>query len=180
MLRVPSYEELSKEQDEVYNLPLDGNYLVIGPPGTGKTVMAMHRAARFSRAKRSNLFLTCGRPLAQYLDQAVGLTGSGGVAYTLHSWLPQWYGNYFHRKPPMKSKWEFDFLQVLLDIEKAEKEGRYFGRFNHIVVDEGQDFAKELYLVLRRIADHTTVFADENQRLYEDNSTVRDIQTYLG
>lgn len=165
MLRVPSYEELSKEQDEVYNLPLDGNYLVIGPPGTGKTIMAMHRAARFTHAKGSNLFLTRGKPLAQYLDQAVGVMGSGGVAYTLHSWLPQWYDRYFHRKPPMKAEWEFDFLQILLDIETAGKEGRYFSRLNHIVVDEGQDFAKELYLVLRRIADHITVFADEKSAL---------------
>ena len=32
----------------------------------------------------------------------------------------------------------------------------------------------------RLIADNITVFADENQRLHENNSTIEQIQTYLG
>ena len=34
MLKLPSYQQLSKEQDAIYNLPLTGSYLVMGPPGT--------------------------------------------------------------------------------------------------------------------------------------------------
>ena len=40
MLKLPPYQELSKEQDTINNLPLTGTNLVVGPPGTGKTTLA--------------------------------------------------------------------------------------------------------------------------------------------
>ncbi|MCO6690356.1 PhoH family protein [Pseudomonas shirazica] len=38
--------DLDKEQKEIYHgAPPTDSILVVGPPGTGKTVMAFHRAA---------------------------------------------------------------------------------------------------------------------------------------
>lgn len=46
-IRLPAWNELSKdEQVPILNLPLDKNCVVLGPPGSGKTVLALHRAAR--------------------------------------------------------------------------------------------------------------------------------------
>ena len=55
-MKLPTYQDLSKEQDAINNLPLEGTYLVTGPPGTGKTVMALYRAQMISeRGERVKL-----------------------------------------------------------------------------------------------------------------------------
>ncbi len=46
--RLPGVEELNKDQDGVLRLPEDGQFLVVGGPGTGKSVVALLRAMKFS------------------------------------------------------------------------------------------------------------------------------------
>jgi superfamily I DNA/RNA helicase len=50
----------------------------------------------------------------------------------------------------------------------------------HLILDEGQDFASGFYMVARHIARTATIFADENQRITEDNSTLDTIRAYSG
>ena len=46
-MRFPSFTDLDREQRAIYSgAPLGESILVMGPPGTGKTVMAFHRAER--------------------------------------------------------------------------------------------------------------------------------------
>jgi len=50
MFRLPSYQELTKEQINIHNLPSEGKYLVIGRQEPGKTVIAIYRAQMLRRA----------------------------------------------------------------------------------------------------------------------------------
>jgi len=187
-LRIPAYSELDREQIEILNIPLQGKHLVVGPPGSGKTVMALHRAQMFGLANVHNLFLTHGKALSKYLEQAVYDTpGVGGGAFTMHAWLHDFYRKYFNRSFPHIGEWGVDWMQVLRDVDAMlkgkDKVFRPYGHFrpyDHLVIDEGQDFAKELYLVAPSLAEHITVFADENQRLWPDNATIREISAHLG
>ena len=45
-MRLPEYEKLSKSQVDIYRDKIEGNMLVSGPPGSGKTILALHRAAK--------------------------------------------------------------------------------------------------------------------------------------
>ena len=69
-MRLPAFEDLSKEQDLIYNLDLDGNYLVSGPPGTGKSVMALYRAQVLTFDDREPALLMYNNVLQQYTAQA--------------------------------------------------------------------------------------------------------------
>ena len=66
------FELLSKEQDLVFNLPLTGQYLVVGPPGTGKSVVALHRAGRVSKSGSTTdlVILTKSRLLKEWTKES--------------------------------------------------------------------------------------------------------------
>jgi superfamily I DNA/RNA helicase len=179
MLKLPAYQDLAREQLEIYNLPLNGSYLVVGPPGTGKTIMALHRASMYLRASMKTHFLVYSNTLTQYLDQAVKQEKLDSVATTLHKWFPYWYQRSLRRWPPRVAKFEFDWNTILSELNNYLKTGRMLNQYEHIVIDEGQDFPKEFYFVLRLITKNITVFADENQRITETQSTLREIQQSL-
>jgi hypothetical protein len=91
-MRLPSYEDLSKEQDRINNLPLDGSFLVTGPPGTGKTVMALYRASVLQSKKRHVSLLMHSRLLTKYttsateellIDGSVQIDGVDSICMTL-------------------------------------------------------------------------------------------------
>ena len=49
---LPGIQDLSKDQDEALALPLEGQYLIIGGPGTGKSVVALLRARRLATGEK--------------------------------------------------------------------------------------------------------------------------------
>ena len=57
MRKFPSTTELSSEQREIYSANLDKALLIVGPPGTGKTVMAIMRAQRMSQDGDCKIFM---------------------------------------------------------------------------------------------------------------------------
>ena len=64
--RLPTYEELSKEQDRVLRrTQLEGRYLVCGAPGTGKTVIALLLADKLKRNNKDCLCLLYNNVLAK-------------------------------------------------------------------------------------------------------------------
>jgi superfamily I DNA/RNA helicase len=50
----------------------------------------------------------------------------------------------------------------------------------HLIIDEGQDFAPGFFLVASHITKTVTVFADENQRINTENSTLARIRAATG
>src|SRR4051812_17968133 len=100
MLQLPTYQELSEEQDSVYNLPTNGKYLVVGPPGTGKTVMALYRAHQVNGAEHTAQLLVYNRPLERYLRQALQKLDLEGNAPTFHKWLHKWCVEHFRLSYP--------------------------------------------------------------------------------
>ena len=49
--KLPSVEDLDKEQDVILRLPEDGIFLVTGGPGTGKSVVSLIRRNRVKKSK---------------------------------------------------------------------------------------------------------------------------------
>jgi superfamily I DNA/RNA helicase len=176
-MRLPSYQDLSKEQDRINDLPIDGRHLVVGAPGTGKTVMGLYRAAMLKRARRRAKLLMYSRLLTQYTQNAADELLLDGTVETFHRWFFDFYYRNYGRRPPEAEPYRYDFSEALTLInsspptDKAESD---------LIVDEGQDLPKEFYLLTPLIADNVVVFADENQRITDWCSSIAEIKAFGG
>jgi len=177
MFEMPAYQNLSKEQDSVINLPLEGISLITGPPGTGKTVVALYRAELCQKAGMSPRLIVFNNTLDQYLNLATNHIGVSANTSTFHSWFGSWYNENFGRYAPKVDDYVFDWDQIFINIGHK---GNDINKEKYIILDEGQDFPPRLYMILPLIMENISVYADENQRLREHNSTINEIRKNLG
>ena len=83
-MHLPTWEELSSvpEQLDVLEYPLDQSLFVAGPPGSGKTVLAMHRArqaAEFEAARNRAAPQVGVVTFNRMLRRLLALMNEGGV-----------------------------------------------------------------------------------------------------
>ena len=164
---LPDYSELNPQQVDMINLPTDQNFVIKGSPGTGKTVVALYRAAEMIDQKI--LLLVYNRPLMLYLESAVDeLELDDCEVKTYHSWLTKFYHDKFGRSVPEVSDYEYDWGVILDDCESITPS------YDHIIIDEAQDFPKELLMILAKVGENITCFIDPNQAIVAGKTGVVD------
>ena len=184
-MRLPTWEELTSvpEQLDVLEYPLDQSLFVVGPPGSGKTVLAMHRAQRGTEfeAERNSApssadVVTFNRMLRRLLT----LMSEGGVsAYTMQSFVWNDYGARLGEQPARHEhdRYAYAWDEMLTRLEQA----RVRPNRAHLVMDEGQDLPQEFFSYVRRYVARTmSVFADEDQALRNRRTTLEDIKAATG
>ena len=76
---------IQREQDEIIRSPLPGLLIVQGGPGTGKTAVALHRAAyllythRFPLERQGVLVVGPNPLFLRYIEQVLPSLGEAGV-----------------------------------------------------------------------------------------------------
>lgn len=170
-----TYLDLTIDQrTSLDGLPFDGNHLVSGPPGSGKSLLAAQRAVMLTLTGTPVVVLTRSNLLRQSLAatvHALGPADRGARVATAHGWLAEWYGEKVPRSPDGWHDWDALF-------DRAADTGPVPGLT--LVVDEGQDLPPQFYLLCRLLGARTTVFADECQRLTDTHSTLAEIAGNLG
>ena len=144
-VRLPSYQELSKEQDRINDLPADGRHLVIGPPGTGKTVMALYRASMLKKRRRKAMLLMYSRLLMQYTENAAGDLLLDGQVATFHSWFSDFYRRNYQMTPPETAPLRLRLRPRSCAWVNANPPKPEI--LTDLLVDEGQDLQKEFYML---------------------------------
>jgi DNA helicase IV len=171
-MNIPSLLDLEIEQQKVIDLPFRGNHVITGEPGAGKTVMAVYRAWALATVGRNVALFTRFNLLHQYLAQlAPELTEALHVT-TYHRWLKTFWRMHFQTDPPLtdEESWTYDWTEMQRDcISQKVRSTR------HLVIDEGQNLPVAFYQLCRILGVGVTVFADENQRIDDDQSTVSEI-----
>ena len=127
-----SLNKLLEEQKKVLWFLDEQKMAVIhGIGGTGKTMIAIARAKELAMAGQSVLFLCFNSPLAEYLNLHFAFEG---ITYsTIDSFVVN------DLKTTINDPKRYEKAAVKYSEEKNRKE--FFKKFQHIVVDEGQDFS---------------------------------------
>lgn len=179
---LPGIQDLSKEQEDARALPKQGQHLIIGGPGTGKSVLALLRSRRHQQDKEDYVFLVYNKLLNQASRQLFGLELN---SQQWQSWIMRTF-EAMHRVamprfPEEKNGWrEIDWhkaSEIIAASQPTEQVKRPF-----LIIDEGQDMPPEFYQTLTNLGfENFYVVADQNQQIVPgQNSTRQDIQNSLG
>ena len=177
---LPGIQDLGKEQEAVRALPSEGQHLIVGGPGTGKSVLALIRARRHHRNRDDYLLLVFNH----LLDRASGqLFGGGLESRTWFGWFLEMFEEITGQPAPRivandRGFRDIDWAGVEAIVRKLSA-GRPKRR-PFLVIDEGQDMPRAFYDALVGLDfERLFVVADQNQQITEANSSRKDIEDGL-
>lgn len=180
---LPGIHELNKDQDEALALPVKGQHLIVGGPGTGKSVVALLRSRRLAENARDYRTLVYNRLLDRSNRHLFG-NDQKLVAKTWDSWFREIYGYFFDTVPtdePDKPEGyrPIDWEAVEQQLQSLDKFEDLSGKF--LVIDEGQDMPPAFYQTLIQLGfENFYVAADQNQQIHPDKCSSRqDIENNL-
>ena len=178
--QLPGIQDLSKEQEAVRALPKEGRHLIIGGPGTGKSVLALIRARRHHGDGDSYRFLVFNH----LLDRAnYQLFGSGLESKTWDRWFRVLFRELASQPIPVQEQENgyrgIDWASVEAIIRDLPRDEETPQR-PFLVIDEGQDMPPQFYESLMEFGfDRFFVVADQNQQIKAANSNIQDIRDRL-
>ncbi len=173
--KLPGVDDLNKDQDRVLRLPEDGQFLIVGGPGTGKSVVALLRTMKYHK-NNDYAFLTFNKVLLTATKQLVDFSLN---SFTLDSWFGKAYWNIFKEfTPDIEGKKRIpDYDQIMKNLESKGIEEKTY----HIIIDEGQDKPTKYYEALMYFGiENFFIVADQNQQITEDNSSRQELTDLLG
>jgi len=180
--KLPGVQDLTKKQDEVLAQALDGQHLVVGGPGTGKSVMALLRAKRANQSDRGHCFLLYNHTLRRFTDQ---LFDGDMKSAQWQSWFWRTHKKTTGENPAVVETSgggfaPFDWRGIIQKIEKTNECEEISPLL--LIIDEGQDMPPEFYEALPKLSyENIFVVADQNQQIARsENSSRLDIQNALG
>ena len=175
-MRLPTYSEIAKNEHQlrVYEAPADDSLFVAGPPGSGKTVLAIARARTIADQGQDVVMVTFNRMLRRLVtsltkDQPVRIQ-------TMHQFVTQQFRKDVRQSAPKTpgDRYSFDWNAMFKILDSRGVKPSTL----HVIVDEGQDLPSDFFRYLREfVATATTVFADEYQAIGQNASTLREIKT---
>lgn len=163
---LPGIQDLSKEQEDARALPKQGQHLIIGGPGTGKSVVALLRSRRHHQDKDDYVFLVYNKLLHQASCQ---LFGEELRSQQWQSWFMKTFRAATGDAVPMHSKdeqgWQnIDWAQASTIISTLPHHEE--AKLPFLIIDEGQDMPPDFYQALANLGfENFYVVADGNQQI---------------
>ncbi len=183
---LPGIHELTKEQEEVLELPREGRHLIVGGPGTGKTVVCLLRARRHAGNRDDYMFLVWPHLLLRASRALFEGKREGKLrANTWDSWFRGQFPQFTGRDvPTLGTNWggykPLDWKEVKRVIAGLPDLGNTSPDLPLLVIDEGQDMPPGFYDALNQFGFASIfVAADQNQQIKEDENSSREELTAL-
>lgn len=180
-LRLPGVHELTKEQELSRSLDLEGLHLIIGGPGTGKSVVALLRVKQLVEQKKPYVFLVFNLLLKHSCSL---LANEALEAVQWQSWFISLYKKLYSvgvprlALEPKQNYAPFDWGKIHIHIQENPLKS---DALPYLVIDEGQDMPIEFYQALMMLGfENVFVVADQNQQIIDGNNSSRqDLQDAL-
>lgn len=184
---LPNETDLSREQKEIISAPPEGTILVVGPPGSGKTVVALMRERALKKQRETVRSLVFNNVLTQYT----------GNELTFHRWISEFWEKTTGKRFPAgrvevgggSPQWQQDYAKAgELAAGECRARIRQKGHWGHVVLDEAQDFPPAAHRLLCQMQHKVFVdladderpslclLADENQRITNSHATLKEIR----
>ena len=182
IFELPRQDQLTKDQRKVLRLPAEGQYLIVGAPGTGKSVVALLRLQALANTEDVH-FLTFNHVL-NHANKYLVDDSFETKMHTAMSWLYdlQWKivkgtaDTFNISKMPEVAPHQPNY-EVLIDrfsLHNANLSG------HSLIIDEGQDLPPEWYEAIESLSiENFFVVADQNQQITEHHSSRTELETCL-
>ncbi|MBC8253278.1 MAG: ATP-binding domain-containing protein [Ardenticatenia bacterium] len=165
---LPSFRNLSEEQQAVINDSFEGSSLIYGPAGSGKTAIALYRAKSLVDQGKSIKVFVFTKVLLQFILAAANDLGiPSHSVQSFYSWVWRQHSNLIgypndEGGDDRFSRWT-DALIRHFQAYPASKP-----RYDYIIVDEGQDFRENVAQIIRMLSPNIFIAGDTSQSLYTD------------
>lgn len=179
------YADLTTDQMRAVEASPDQHRLIVGAPGSGKTLVLLHRAARLQKfyniqQDRFRIFVYTN-VLKRFIQAGCEDLGIPlECVSTYDHWCKEYFETYIDRRLPWDSENKqpkFDEIRARVadDVRKHKRR-----LYDFVMVDEAQDLDTNAFEVFRTIAAHVTAAADRKQQLYEHGTDEDSIAVRLG
>lgn len=138
---------------------------ILGGAGTGKTFIAMKKAARDIRAGKEVLFLVCNKELSSFVQEKLGQNDH--LYFRTYEELMQETIGDAYNNAPVNENGNKNCFDLVCDSSMK--------KYDSIIVDEGQDFDTDMGLTVRLflrddVSSNLYVFYDVNQNIFKYNA----------
>ena len=183
------YSSLTPEQQQAVMLPLEGHRVILGGPGSGKTLVLLHRFSYLFQTKGSHpeagklfVFTTT---LKDFIRSALAdVDVPQECVTTFDKWCADVYRANVKPSLPWRKEGKArgpDFAAIRDAVhDLIVNKGAMKGRYAFAVVDEGQDLSKQAMEIIACISSHVTVAMDGKQQLYDEGMAEEGVLGVLG
>ena len=176
--REPS--ELDEDQKKVMELGLGGNYLIVGPPGSGKTNLLLLRGKYLCLADKPNvLVLVFTRTLREFI-------ASGAYHYKLSPDKIQTYNSWAHtilkqHGIEVESSGDFDKdrATIFKRLSHLVHNEKISGYYDAVLLDESHDLFPQEIDLLHKFGSNIFAVADARQQIYRRDQIVDYIRSLV-
>jgi superfamily I DNA/RNA helicase len=180
-------DELTAEQSRAVELNPREHRLILGSPGSGKTIVLLHRARHladeYGVPAAGYRIMVFTRALKAYIRSALqDLDLPDDCVTTFDAWCLDYYHGHIDKRTPwdaVNKQMNYETLHQAV-WEKTRTLSAVERPYHFVMVDEGQDLDKRAFEILKAVAQHVTVFMDHKQQLYENGADEQAILQALG